>query len=64
MANVPSPRTVNSMLKRNLTDSLRSRTTVRRRHELSLRAVVHNIAIIRSRKYRVETEPLRPFSPF
>lgn len=55
--------TFNSMFKRNMTDSLRCRTTARRR-ELALRAVVHNLAIIRSRKRRVETEPLRPrFTP-
>lgn len=51
---------VNSMLKRNLTDSLRARTPERRCRELSLRAVVHNLSIIRSPNQRVETEPIRP----
>jgi len=48
----------NSMFKRNLTNSLRARTPKRRRRELALRVVVHNLTIIRSRKQRVETEPV------
>jgi hypothetical protein len=37
----------NSMFKRNLGDHLRSRTAMRRKRELSLRVVVHNLMIIR-----------------
>lgn len=42
---------VMSMLKRNLGDSLRSRTSDRRKRELLLKAVVHNLMILR-RRYR------------
>lgn len=38
--------TVNSMIKRNLGSALRARTTVRRRHELLLRALTHNIMLL------------------
>ncbi len=38
--------TVNSMIKRNLGSALRARTTVRRRHELLLRVLTHNIMIM------------------
>jgi hypothetical protein len=38
--------TVNSMIKRNLGSALRARTTVRRRHELLLRVLTHNIMIL------------------
>jgi len=37
--------TVNSMLKRNMGDELRSRRPTRRRHEMLLRSVVHNIML-------------------
>jgi len=40
--------TVNSMYKRNLTDCLRARSEPRRCFELCLRAIVHNVGIIRS----------------
>ena len=49
--------TVNSMTKRNLGDSLRARSPKARRNEQLLRAITHNIMIIRSRQRRVETEP-------
>src|SRR5580658_4797612 len=39
--------TFNSMFKRNLGDHLRSRTSDRRKRELALRVVVHNLMIIR-----------------
>lgn len=45
--------TVNSMIKRNLGDHLRSRTTVRRRREMSLRALVHNIMVFKRARQRV-----------
>lgn len=51
--------TVMSMLKRNLGDSLRCRTPHRRKRELLMKAVVHNLMIFHRRK-RVATEPLRP----
>ena len=38
--------TVNSMIKRNLGSALRARTAVRRRHELLLRVLTHNIMIL------------------
>jgi hypothetical protein len=38
--------TVNSMIKRNLGSAMRARTAVRRRHELLLRAVTHNIMLL------------------
>jgi DDE family transposase len=38
--------TVNSMIKRNLGSALRARTTVRRRHELLLRVLTHNIMLL------------------
>ncbi len=38
--------TVNSMLKRNLGSAMRARTAVRRRHELLLRALAHNIMLL------------------
>jgi hypothetical protein len=40
--------TVNSMLKRNLGDELRSRLPQRRKHEMLLRSVVHNIMLAAS----------------
>lgn len=45
--------TVNSMIKRNLGDHLRGRTALRRRREMSLRALVHNIMIFRRARWRV-----------
>jgi hypothetical protein len=45
--------TVNSMLKRNLGDHLRSRSTRRRKAEMSLRALVHNIMVFRRARRRV-----------
>jgi hypothetical protein len=39
--------TFNSMFKRNLADHLRSRTGARRRRELTLRVIVHNLMILR-----------------
>ena len=39
--------TVHSMIKRNLGDHLRCRTPARRNREMALRAVVHNIMVIR-----------------
>lgn len=41
---------VMSMIKRNLGDALRSRTTHRRKMELLLKAIVHNLMIIRRQK--------------
>ncbi len=38
--------TVNSMIKRNLGSAMRARTAVRRRHELLLRVLTHNIMIL------------------
>jgi hypothetical protein len=38
--------TTNSMIKRNLGSALRARTPVRRRHELLLRALTHNIMLL------------------
>lgn len=38
--------TVNSMIKRNLGSALRAHTSVRRRHELLLRALTHNIMLL------------------
>ena len=38
--------TVNSMLKRNLGSALRARSAVRRRHELLLRVLTHNIMLL------------------
>jgi hypothetical protein len=38
--------TVNSMIKRNLGSALRARTTVRRRHELLLRVLTHNVMLL------------------
>jgi hypothetical protein len=38
--------TVNSMIKRNLSSALRARTAVRRRHELLLRVLTHNIMLL------------------
>ncbi|MEM1210758.1 MAG: transposase [Planctomycetota bacterium] len=51
--------TVMSMLKRNLGDCLRARTTHRREMEMLLKVITHNIMIIR-RQPRVATEPSRP----
>ena len=45
--------TVNSMIKRNLGDHLRSRSTKRRKREMSLRVVVHNIMLLATVKSRV-----------
>lgn len=38
--------TVNSMIKRNLGSAMRARTAVRRRHELLLRVLTHNIMLL------------------
>jgi len=38
--------TVNSMMKRNLGSALRARTSVRRRHELLLRVLTHNVMVL------------------
>lgn len=38
--------TVNSMVKRNLGSAMRARTAVRRRHELLLRVLTHNIMLL------------------
>ena len=38
--------TVNSMIKRNLGSALRARTAVRRRHELLLRVLTHNVMLL------------------
>jgi hypothetical protein len=38
--------TVNSMIKRNLGSALRARTKIRRRHELLLRVLTHNIMLL------------------
>src|SRR5215212_11971156 len=38
--------TVNSMIKRNLGSALRARTAVRRRHELLLRVLTHNVMLM------------------
>jgi hypothetical protein len=51
--------TVMSMLKRNLGDSLRARSTERRKMELMLKVITHNLMIVRHRR-RVATEPSRP----
>ncbi len=45
--------TVHSMLKRNLGDHLCCRSTHRRNREMALRAVVHNIMLVRRAKRRV-----------
>jgi hypothetical protein len=42
--------TVNSMIKRNLGSALRARTPKRREREMLLRAVVHNIMLLRRRR--------------
>jgi hypothetical protein len=39
--------TFNSMFKRNLGDYLRSRSSIRRKREMSLRVIVHNLMILR-----------------
>ncbi len=51
--------TVNSMIKRNIGDSLRARSEEARSLEQLLRVLTHNVMIIPYRT-RVETEPLRP----
>ena len=38
--------TVISMIKRNLGSALRARTTIRRRHELLLRVLTHNVMLL------------------
>ena len=38
--------TTNSMIKRNLGSAMRTRTAVRRRHELLLRVLTHNIMLL------------------
>lgn len=38
--------TVNSMIKRNLGSAMRARTAVRRRHELLLRVLTHNVMLL------------------
>ena len=38
--------TANSMIKRNLGSAMRARTTIRRRHELLLRVLTHNIMLL------------------
>jgi hypothetical protein len=45
--------TANSMLKRNLGDHLRSRSTKRRKREMSLRVIVHNIMLLATLRLRV-----------
>jgi hypothetical protein len=42
--------TVNSMVKRNLGSALRARTAPRRRREMLLRAVTHNLMLARARR--------------
>ena len=50
--------TVNSMLKRNLGDSLRARSAQARCNEQLLRVITHNLMLLLSRlRTRVETEP-------
>jgi hypothetical protein len=49
--------TVNSMMKRNLGDSLRAASTGARQMEQLLRVVVHDVMIFLLRFHRVETEP-------
>ncbi len=49
--------TVMSMLKRNLGDALRSRSPQRRKMELLLKVVTHNLMIVR-RQPRVATQPV------
>lgn len=51
--------TANSMIKRNLGDSLRARSELARSREQWLRVLTHNLMIL-WRPCRVETEPLRP----
>ena len=38
--------TTNSMIKRNLGSAMRARTAIRRRHELLLRELTHNIMLL------------------
>jgi len=38
--------TVNSMIKRNLGSALRARTAIRRKHEMLLRVLTHNIMVL------------------
>ena len=52
--------TTNSMMKRNLGDSLRSRSAHSRAMEQLLRVVTHNVMLFLLQFRRVETEPLRP----
>jgi hypothetical protein len=52
-----SVETTNSMLKRNLGDSLRARTGTARCREMELRAITHNLMILWA-KLRVETKPV------
>jgi hypothetical protein len=52
--------TVNSMLKRNLGSALRARTAPRRKREMLLRAVTHNLMLARAARPRVETEQDSP----
>ena len=54
--------TTNSMMKRNLGDSLRSRSAHSRAMEQLLRVVTHNVMLFLLQFRRVETEPLRPRS--
>lgn len=42
--------TVQSMMKRNLGDALRSRSTLARKHEMLLRVITHNVMIVRPQR--------------
>jgi hypothetical protein len=55
--------TAMSMLKRNLGDSLRARTPQRRKMELLLKVIVHNVMIIRRPKRGSQQSRRVPFSP-
>ena len=58
--------TTNSMMKRNLGDSLRAKSAHARSMEQLLRVLTHNLMVFLLRFLRVETEPIRPpsLSPF
>lgn len=49
--------TVHSMMKRNLGSALRSRTPERRKQEMLLRVITHNIMLLCGEETRIETEP-------
>jgi hypothetical protein len=53
--------TVNSMIKRNLGSHLRCRTPQRRELELILRAIVHNVMLIRRQRQGSRQSPMSPF---